>query len=103
MTSAPFSDVELQHDPTVVDVGTRLPSSAMTVNRCPDSASDMPMLPLASSMAEQDPFFLPHANGLAVAQHPIAERCWRIHHLKAVVGRRPFVEVLHADPKTPRQ
>jgi hypothetical protein len=50
-----------------------LPSSAITVKRWPENASVMFSVVLA-----------------------LSSRC--VHHLEAVVGRRPAADILHADP-----
>ena len=48
---------------------------------------------------EQHALAFAHADRLAVAEHLVVEGCRRVHHLKAVVGRRTFADVLHADPR----
>jgi hypothetical protein len=54
------------------------------------------MLPLA--LTEQHPFPLSHAEGLAMSERPITEGCRMIHHLQAIIGRRPLTDILHAHP-----
>jgi hypothetical protein len=47
---------------------------------------------------EQHALAFADADGRAMAEHLVVERCRGVHHLEAVVGRRTCADVLHAHP-----
>ena len=47
---------------------------------------------------EQHALALAHTDRLAMSEHTVVERRRLVHDLQAVVGRRPFLEILQAHP-----